>query len=72
MFWVATSRLDLTFCKYSSLENTVVLIVVMKSAMGIISSSFRFWRRLAMLSFKLDISKRSLSRTVDARGLLVG
>eukprot|EP00957_Ditylum_brightwellii_P077218 5868017-Ditylum_brightwellii.AAC.1 len=40
--------------------------------MGIISSSFSSWRRLAMLAFKLDIIKRSLSWTADARGSLVG
>eukprot|EP00957_Ditylum_brightwellii_P052086 3950534-Ditylum_brightwellii.AAC.1 len=72
MFWVAMSRLDLTFCKDSSLENKVVLMFVMKSAMGMISSFFNSWRCLAMLAFKLYIIKRSLSRTADAVGLLVG
>eukprot|EP00957_Ditylum_brightwellii_P130490 9955068-Ditylum_brightwellii.AAC.1 len=44
----------------------------MKSAMGMISSSFNSWRHLAMLAFKLDIIKRSLSRTADTIGSLVG
>eukprot|EP00957_Ditylum_brightwellii_P048838 3705605-Ditylum_brightwellii.AAC.1 len=40
--------------------------------MGMISFSFNSWRHLAMLTFKLDIIKRSLSWTVDVIGLLVG
>eukprot|EP00957_Ditylum_brightwellii_P009467 714373-Ditylum_brightwellii.AAC.1 len=72
MFWVATSRLDSTFCKDSSLDKTVVLIFVMKLARGMISFSFSSWRHLAMLAFKLSIIKRSSLRTANAEGSLVG
>eukprot|EP00957_Ditylum_brightwellii_P032120 2435754-Ditylum_brightwellii.AAC.1 len=71
MFWVMMSRLELAFCKDSLLENTVELFFVIKSAMDMISSFFNSLRCLAMLVFKLDIAKKSLSRTVDAVDLLV-
>eukprot|EP00957_Ditylum_brightwellii_P095165 7248028-Ditylum_brightwellii.AAC.1 len=44
----------------------------MKSARGMISSSFSSWRRLAMLAFKFSTISRSSLRTADAGGSLVG